>query len=254
MLLPDPVHWTSLNFSNTRPHSYPALTSFTSSLNRFRDASGPFKDLCSFTGNTDIAASLERTVQHIRTGDGSDTGSFEQLTYFCVSDDFFFEDRIQHALHSCFYICNRIVDDSVETSLTSTPSRSAVAFAVASGRTLNPMMIALDAHARLTSDSLMAPTPPWMILTTTSSLESFRRLCFTASTEPCTSALTMISFSSFGSYLPGSVKQVIQGHFALCLFSSRSLAFTYEGFCKKSLGFFVISHAIQRSHLHSEHR
>ena len=44
-------------------------------------------------------------------------------------------------------------------SLTSTPSRSAVAFAVASGRTLNPMMIALDADAKITSDSLIAPTP-----------------------------------------------------------------------------------------------
>ena len=59
-------------------------------------------------------------------------------------------------------------------------------------------MIALDALARLTSDSLIAPTPPWMILTTTSSLESFRRLCFTASTEPCTSAFTMM-FSSLRS-------------------------------------------------------
>ena len=69
-------------------------------------------------------------------------------------------------------------------------------FAVASGRTLKPIMIALDAAARLTSDSLIAPTPPWMTLTTTSSLDSFIRLCFTASTEPCTSALT-ISGSSF---------------------------------------------------------
>ncbi len=38
----------------------------------------------------------------------------------------------------------------------------------------------------------MAPTPPWMIFTTTSSLVSFRRLCFIASTEPCTSAFTTI--------------------------------------------------------------
>ena len=58
------------------------------------------------------------------------------------------------------------------------------------------MMIALDADARLTSDSLIAPTPPWITLTTTSSLDSFTRLCFTASTDPCTSALTT-SASSF---------------------------------------------------------
>ena len=48
----------------------------------------------------------------------------------------------------------------------------------------------------MTSDSLIAPTPPWIHLTTTSSLDSFKRLCFTASTLPCTSAL-MIRFSSF---------------------------------------------------------
>ena len=63
-----------------------------------------------------------------------------------------------------------------------------VCFAVASGRTLKPIMIAFDVAARLTSDSLIAPTPPWITFTTTSSLESLVRLCFTASTDPCTSA------------------------------------------------------------------
>ena len=49
----------------------------------------------------------------------------------------------------------------------STPSRSAVSFATVSVRTLNPMMIAFDVDANVTSDSLIAPTPAWMILTTT---------------------------------------------------------------------------------------
>ena len=57
------------------------------------------------------------------------------------------------------------------------------------------MMIALEALARDTSDSLIAPTPPWITLTITSSLESLVRLCFTASTEPCTSALMMMGSS-----------------------------------------------------------
>ncbi len=57
-------------------------------------------------------------------------------------------------------------------------------------------MIAEEALAKLTSDSLIAPTPPWITFTTTSSLVSFKRLCFTASTLPCTSALIII-FSSF---------------------------------------------------------
>ena len=37
----------------------------------------------------------------------------------------------------------------------------------------------------------MAPTPPWMTRTRTSSLLSFSSEAFTASTEPCTSALTI---------------------------------------------------------------
>ena len=56
-------------------------------------------------------------------------------------------------------------------------------------------MMAFDALARETSDSVIAPTPPWITFTTTSSLESLTRLCFTASTEPCTSAFTIIGNS-----------------------------------------------------------
>ena len=45
----------------------------------------------------------------------------------------------------------------------STFSRSATSAALRSGRTLKPMMIAFDAAPSSTSDSLMAPTPLWMI-------------------------------------------------------------------------------------------
>ena len=45
----------------------------------------------------------------------------------------------------------------------STFSRSATSPALRSGRTLKPMMIAFDADASSTSDSLIAPTPLWMI-------------------------------------------------------------------------------------------
>ena len=38
-----------------------------------------------------------------------------------------------------------------------------IAFAILSGRTLKPIIIALDALAKDTSDSLIAPTPPWII-------------------------------------------------------------------------------------------
>ena len=66
----------------------------------------------------------------------------------------------------------------------STDSLSAFATAVASGLTLKPTMIALLALASITSLSLIAPTPPWITLTLTSSLDSFSSDCLTASTEP----------------------------------------------------------------------
>ena len=78
----------------------------------------------------------------------------------------------------------------------STPSRLAFSSATGSGRTLKPTIMALEALASITSLSLTAPTAPWMMCTRTSSLESFSRDWRTASTEPCTSAFTMI-FSSF---------------------------------------------------------
>src|SRR5919202_491965 len=45
----------------------------------------------------------------------------------------------------------------ISTSLTSAISR-----ALRSGRTLNPMMVALDAAASCTSFSVIPPTPRWM--------------------------------------------------------------------------------------------
>ena len=47
-----------------------------------------------------------------------------------------------------------------------------------------PIIIALEALASITSDSLIPPTPPWITLSLTSSFESFTSDCFTASTEP----------------------------------------------------------------------
>ena len=55
----------------------------------------------------------------------------------------------------------------------STFSRSATSAALRSGRTLKPMMIAFDAEASSTSDSLIAPTPLWMIRILTFSSVSF---------------------------------------------------------------------------------
>ena len=54
------------------------------------------------------------------------------------------------------------------------------------------MITALEAIARLTSDSLMPPTPAYTICTLTSSVDSLSSDCASASCEPCTSALMMI--------------------------------------------------------------
>ena len=77
----------------------------------------------------------------------------------------------------------------------STFSRSATSAALRSGRTLKPMMIAFDADASSTSDSLMAPTPLWMMRTLTFSSVSFVSVSASTSAEPCTSALMMIGSS-----------------------------------------------------------
>ena len=78
----------------------------------------------------------------------------------------------------------------------STFSRSATSAALRSGRTLKPMMIAFEAVASSTSDSLIAPTPVWMMRIFTRSSLSFASVSASTSADPCTSAL-MMSGSSF---------------------------------------------------------
>ena len=108
---------------------------------------------------------------------------------------------------------------------TSTPSLSAISFALASGLMLKPITMAFDADARIISDSLIAPTPACMHLITTSSFESFKRLCLTASTEPCTSALMMILSSL---RLPAWIWLYRSSSDILCFVSARSFSLPCE--------------------------
>src|SRR5213076_2667385 len=80
----------------------------------------------------------------------------------------------------------------------STPFACAWDAALVSGLTLNPITIAFDAEASMTSLSLIAPTELWMTFSLTSSVDSRSSASASASTEPCTSALRM-SRSSFTS-------------------------------------------------------
>ena len=77
------------------------------------------------------------------------------------------------------------------------PSRLAISRAWGLARTLKPKIMALDAFARVTSDSLMAPTELWSTRTFTSVLVLVRRsrAPLIASIEPCTSPLMTIGSS-----------------------------------------------------------
>ena len=78
----------------------------------------------------------------------------ERLADNCMTGYLLLVYRIQHTLHGSLYILDRLVDDAVQTHVDF--SRSAMDFACASGRTLKPIMIALEADASVTSDSLIA--------------------------------------------------------------------------------------------------
>jgi len=68
--------------------------------------------------------------------------------------------------------------------LISTFSFSARDIAPTSGLTLNPIIIASDAEAKVTSDSVIAPTAAWITFTVTLSFESLSIADFKASTDP----------------------------------------------------------------------
>ena len=71
-------------------------------------------------------------------------------------------------------------------------SCSASAFALPAGLTLNPIIMASDADANNTSDSVIAPTPLCIIFTKISSVDSLENESESASTEPSTSPLSII--------------------------------------------------------------
>ena len=62
--------------------------------------------------------------------------------------------------------------------------------------------MAFETFASVTSDWFTAPAALWITFTFTSSFASFSIDCFTASTDPCTSAFT-IRFSTFN--FPSSI-------------------------------------------------
>ena len=132
------------------------LDFFTSSLKRFRDARGP-SNICSSSGDPDRGASLEDAVQHIASRNRTDAGGLEQLADFRMADHFLLENG-GPACPS--WPLPRLQSPGRSRGKGAYPRLPAPQwlFAVTSGRTLKPITMALDAAARVTSDSLMAPT------------------------------------------------------------------------------------------------
>lgn len=74
-----------------------------------------FEDLLALTGDTNLTASLEHTVQNIGTCDVTDSGCLEDLTNLCMTDNLLLVYGIQHTLHGSFHILDSLVDDLVQT-------------------------------------------------------------------------------------------------------------------------------------------
>ena len=98
--------------------------------------------------------------------------------------------------------------------------------ALSVGLTLNPTIIASDAEASKTSDSVIAPTPLKIILTWISSVDKFSNESVSASTDPSTSPL-IITFNSLKSPIA-----------ILLPISSRVNCFWVLTFCSLTIFFF----------------
>ena len=76
-----------------------------------------FKYLLAFSGNTNLAVSLEDTIQNIASCNRTNTGCLEQLTHFRMTDNFLLKYRIKHTLHGSFYIFDCLINNSIQTKI-----------------------------------------------------------------------------------------------------------------------------------------
>ena len=149
------------------PHSKPAATSRTSSLTRRRDPISAVVDDRAVADEADLGAAHDLAVGDHAAGDRAELGGLEDRPDLDLADGLLDLLRREHALHGVAEVVERAVDDRVCADL----DALAVGERAASptGRTLKPRTIASDAAARLTSDSVMPPTPERTTVTCTSS-------------------------------------------------------------------------------------
>nr|AAG49549.1 unknown [Myxococcus xanthus DK 1622] len=167
----------------------------------------PGEQLLVLAHEADDGAALHDAIQHRRTGDGAQTRHVEGVAHLRATQLALGADGLQQALHLRTNPVDELVDDGVALEhhflgLGAPPPDS--------GLTLKPSTTPLEAAARITSPSVMAPTPEWTTSTLTLWVESFWTACLTASAEPCTSAL-MTTRSSLGPPPPRLGEQLLQG-------------------------------------------
>lgn len=105
-----------------------------------------------------FCAAHDFAVDDVATRNDSDTRNFEQFSDFGTAEDNLFEFGFEQTFDGFFDVLDGVVNDVVETNVDFFCAASA--FALASGRTLKPMMIAFAVSASVTSLSLIAPTAP----------------------------------------------------------------------------------------------
>ena len=121
-------------------------------------------------------------------GDRAEPRDAEERAHLDLADDRLGLDRREHADERLLDLLGELVDDAVLADLDAL-ALGELRAPRSTGRTLKPTTIAPDAAARLTSFSVMPPTPVWMTLTRTSGCSIFCSSPTIASTEPCTSPL-----------------------------------------------------------------
>ena len=122
------------------------------------------------TDNTNLGAVGNLAFNYIATGN-LQLGNSNQLTDFYAALDNLFEFRSKHTLDSSLNVVDCVVNNTVGAYVNLLGS--AALRALASGRTLKPIISALAADASITSDSVIAPTPAWTTATLTSSFLIF---------------------------------------------------------------------------------
>ena len=93
-------------------------------------------------------------VRDHTTGDDADLGHGEGIAHFGLAKVHFLRHRSEHAGHSGLDLFTQLVDDIVEADIDLFLFSTSLTLAV--GRTLKPMMMALEAAASMISDSEIA--------------------------------------------------------------------------------------------------